>query len=287
MRLLRSARVSLLLSRPGWRVASVPLPPVEQSAANTARESANPNDRNNEKLAVLLDRFSRLEQSVASLQDEVRLRDSAAPDSSFHDAARAVARLYQTPPDTVLSARSPRYSHGLSDGPVESPPDLPSDSGPSKYKYANTTPFACEERRAPLPDLLAQEPPTAVEDIMSHVDDYLRRPYDLFPLMCKSTAYEIAASVRKDGLQPNLRSCYVLLMVSLSKAYSDPESAGSGLADFQMAGQILGRLNGQPSLDFVVIQFLNSIFLLKKGLMVNFASSLHAACTSLYTLIRR
>ncbi|EFX02230.1 c6 zinc finger domain containing protein [Grosmannia clavigera kw1407] len=249
--------------------------------------------RTNEKVAVLLERVARLEQSLESLRDEVRLRDyTAACDVSVHDAARAVARLYQTPPDTVLSAKSPLYSHGpvaieAVESPLSLPPDFSTTTTTNPSRFASTTPFACEERRAPLPNLLALEAPTDADEIMAHVDSYLGQPYDLFPLMCKSSAYAVAVSVRKDGLQPNLQSCYALLMVALAKAYADPECVDSGLADFQMAGQIRGRLGEQLNLESVVVQFLITIFLLKKGLMINFALALHAACSSLYTLIKR
>ncbi|WP_237150004.1 hypothetical protein, partial [Metapseudomonas otitidis] len=53
------------------------------------------------------------------------------------------------------------------------------------------------------------------------------------------------------GFLTNLNSCYALLMVALSKAFSDGSSMESGLADFQRATWMLGRLNAQLSLECV------------------------------------
>ncbi len=97
----------------------------------------------------------------------------------------------------------------------------------------------------------------------------------------------MASTIVAGGFQDDLPSCLVLLMIALSKAYNISESLESGLADFQRATEILGRLTVEFTLEYAQAQLLAGLFLAKKGRLLSFWSYLHMSCTILYTMIKR
>lgn len=238
---------------------------------------------------MLLIRFFKLEQGLDSLKDELRRREvrresiagdpglAVVPPAAAEESTPRTWKAAPTGPSTERNAVSGNASAIGRARPLE----------PCPYDLVPTTSFTREGLRPPPPNLVTEEDSTKATDILPYVDDFLQSAHELFPLMCKSTAYAVASLVRQAGIRADLESCYALLMVALSKAYSDPASATSGLHDFQTANQILGSFDAQLSLNHVLVQVLSSLFFLKKGRLENFALALHTGCASLYTLIRR
>lgn len=97
----------------------------------------------------------------------------------------------------------------------------------------------------------------------------------------------MASTIVAGGLQDDLPSCLVLLMIALSKAYDISESLESGLADFQRGTEVLSRLAVEFTLEYAQAQLLAGLFLFKKGRLLSFWSYLHMSCTILYTMIKR
>ncbi|OKL61509.1 hypothetical protein UA08_03108 [Talaromyces atroroseus] len=245
---------------------------------------------NADVMAVLLDRLDQVERTIEGLHRKLDYQRAEPGERSAELRKMPIPGNLDNgvtfPPRQMLGKK---FSSANSIRPdIEFDEILDSGQGyPTPMPHSRGALMAREEIRPPLPDLLATTTPTDVMDLMPFVDDFLEHPRALFPLTCKSTAYNVAGIVRSEGLLTNIRSCYALLMVALSKAFSDCSSTESGLSDFQLANSMLGRLNAQLSLEYVQVLILSSLFLLKKGRLINFSMALHTACTSLYTLILR
>lgn len=156
-----------------------------------------------------------------------------------------------------------------------------------RAQYIEKAPLECEALRSPIPDVLSDTEPTNVSDIMPFVEDFLNRLFDLYPITCNDTVERMAALVKNHGFQDDIYSCFILLIVALSKVYRSYAPVDSGLADFQRATQILSRLSSRSSLEYVIVEVMSALFQLKIGRLINFYITLHTACAALFTLIRR
>lgn len=252
-------------------------------------------------LADLLGRVTQVEQRIDFLGNKINDSREAKCENemtSVHDL-NSSSEQYSPPKQRAQPYTTNRNITALNDGPENHYQNA--KSGPRSgemvkrvlwdisppTKYMDKTPFECEELRSPLPDLLSQDAPTEAQRIIPFVDDFLQYSHMLFPLMCKATAFNVSDVVKREGFRANLHSCLTLLMVALSKAFTSLASTESGLSDFQRANQILSRLNAQLSLEYVQIQLLSALFLLKKSRLISYSIALHTACTSLCTLVRR
>ena len=168
----------------------------------------------------------------------------------------------------------------------KSPTTFPNKAA-EKLRYLEKTPLICEEERLPLPDFIKNTEPTKSSDIMPFVGYFLDYPCAMYPITCNPSAHEISGLVVAQGFREDLPSCFTLLIVALAKAYKNEGSIESGFSDFQRATHLLGRLGIQFSIQHVQLHILSAIFLLKKGRLLDFWNSLHAACSTLYTTIRR
>lgn len=149
------------------------------------------------------------------------------------------------------------------------------------------TPFKCEEDRPPLPKFIGEIEETKASDVPPFLEYYLEHPCPMYPVMCEPSAHSVSGLAVVQGFGGNIDTCFTLLIVALSKAYKYEGCMGSGIADFQRANQLFNRLSTKFSLKHVQSHVLSAIFLLKKGRLLDFWSSLHAGCNTLYTLVRR
>lgn len=155
-----------------------------------------------------------------------------------------------------------------------------------RVQYLKRTPFSREQARSAMPKMLDGEQ-TKLTDIMPLLTFFFEEICPLFPIICDQVTFSMASAVVTTGFRDDLQSCLILIMLGLSKAYKYPSLLNSGLADFQHALQIFGRLSVQFTLEYAQAQVLAALFLLKKGRLISFWSYLHAGCTTLYTMIRR
>jgi hypothetical protein len=154
-------------------------------------------------------------------------------------------------------------------------------------RYLEKSPFTCEEERPPLSDFIGHSEPTNTSDMMPWLEYYLEHVSPMYPVMCDPSAETISGLVAAQGFGDDIESCFSLLIVALAKAHMNEESAESGISDFQRATQILGRVGIRFKTRYVQSHVLSAVFLLKKGRLLDFWSSLHTACTMLYTMLRR
>jgi hypothetical protein len=161
------------------------------------------------------------------------------------------------------------------------------DAGITKSRYLQKTPFTCEEDRPPLTDPKSHSQPTRSSEIPRFLEYYLEHACPMYPVMCDPSAHAVSGSVVVQGIGEDIESYFTLLIVALSKAYENDEALESGASDFRRATQLFSKLSVQFSLKHVQVHVLSAIFLLKKGRLLGFWSSLHAGCTILYTMIRR
>ena len=171
--------------------------------------------------------------------------------------------------------------------PIYRVTDSVSEDGATRARYLGRTPMACEEHRPPMPDLLPRTDQLRRGDIMPFVEYFLEHCDILFPIACARTTHSFSVSVESQGFQDDIRSCFVLLLMALAKAYKYNTVTDSGLSDFQLVNQFLVRIGAQISIDYVQVQIFRALFLLKKGWLINFWDALLTRCTSLYNLIRR
>lgn len=165
--------------------------------------------------------------------------------------------------------------------------NLPRDH--KKALFLGKTPLACEEQRPPFPDALFGQKPSEACDIMPAVQHFLDQVGILYPLICDSTLARVSGFVKEQGFQEDLNSCLMLLLIAITKAYKTDASVEfeNGLSDFQRAIQLRSRLSAQLSLEYVQTLVLSALFLLKKCRLLDFSLALHAACTTLHTVIKR
>lgn len=154
-------------------------------------------------------------------------------------------------------------------------------------KCLGKTPRDCEENRKPMPDALSQSEPTPPTELTDFIQYFLEDFGTLYPITRESDVRRVTAEVQSHGYRDNVESCFVLLIVALSKAYQSPDSPSSGLSEFQQAGGILVRINARIAIDYVQVQLFNALFLLKKARLVNFQMALHICCSALYSLAER
>jgi len=122
---------------------------------------------------------------------------------------------------------------------------------------------------------------------MPWLEYYLEHTFPMYPVMCDPSAHKVSGSVAAQGFGNNIESCFTLLIEALSKAYRNENCLESGVSDFQRAADILGRVNTQFRMQHVQAHVLSALFLLKKGRLLDFWSSLHVGCTMLYTMLKR
>lgn len=267
-------------------------------------------------LSKLLERLEQVEERLETLS---RSRGSDAPrDRDRVENGRTVsvsvsASEITTPSSTIRS--DPSSTLPLPTRQLETPISLqnaspaahivkiyrPSAESPNSYRdlstaseawrqkanYLKKTPFLCEETRPSLPEITDDADRTESTEVLLLLDYFFEHVCPLFPIICDQVTYMMASVVVERGFQDDLPSCLILLMVALSKAYRDHLSVESGLADFQRAVRVLGRLSVQFTLEYAQVQVLAALFLFKKGRLFNFWSYLHAGCTALSTMIQR
>jgi hypothetical protein len=154
-------------------------------------------------------------------------------------------------------------------------------------RYVKQSPLACEENRPPLPDCLVGSEPTDLIQLLPRLKEFFELTFALYPVICNQASFAMASDVQTRGIQADVPSCLVLLMVALSQAYRRHAPLESGLADFQNAMQLLSRINVEFTLAYSQTQVLSALFLLKKGRLLGFWFYLHAGCTILHSMIRR
>jgi hypothetical protein len=97
----------------------------------------------------------------------------------------------------------------------------------------------------------------------------------------------MATLVEESGFQANLPSCFILLVCAITAAHGIDASEESGLAQFQWAMHLRGRLGAQLSLEYVQVLILSTLFLLKKGRLLQFCLELQVTSTVLHAVIKR
>ncbi|KAE9364423.1 hypothetical protein N431DRAFT_474014 [Stipitochalara longipes BDJ] len=156
-----------------------------------------------------------------------------------------------------------------------------------KSRYLAKSPFTYEEDRLPLSDFNSHTQSTKSEDIMPWLEYYLEHTFPMYPVMCDPSAHKVSGMVEARGFGENIESCFTLLIVALSKSYRNENCPESGVSDFQRAVDILRRVSTQFRMTHIQAHVLSALFLLKKGRLLDFWSSLHMGCTMLYTMLRR
>lgn len=145
----------------------------------------------------------------------------------------------------------------------------------------------CEEARASLPNLSSSHPKIHGDEIIAPVLDFFTDVCPLYPIICNDTIYEMASGASIQGLQQNIQSCVVLFTIALEKAYSPLAGTNQGLAEFQKAIQLSAQLGVQFTLEYVQVQVLSALFMLRKTRVLDFWQYLHTGCNALYTLINQ
>ncbi|EXJ91871.1 hypothetical protein A1O3_00421 [Capronia epimyces CBS 606.96] len=278
--------------------------------------TSSSNDDQNQKLDLLLERLSQFEERISQLEASSHESDGQAevswstwrdldtpsarhtsPDTATATAARSDAAQmpqYQVEDDDLQEDIAEMQSQDInayynesSDHMGNRTPGHILFNDSKRAQYMEKSPLECEESRSPIPDVLSETEPTSVSVMMPFVQDFLDRLFDVYPITCKDTVERMVGWVKSHGFQDDVPSCFTLLIVALSKAYRSYAPVDSGLADFQRATQILSRLSSRSSLEYVIVQVMSALFLLKIGRLVNFTNTLHTACAALFTLIRR
>lgn len=195
---------------------------------------------------------------------------------------------FQLPADQVeLSLLSESVAvENCSENDAETPTTF-SHEDVAKARYLERDPFTCEEYRIPLPDFITSVEPMNVDNVMPFIEYFHEHPCAVYPIMCESMAYKMLESMGTQGFGENIPSCFILLVVALSKAYKNPECVESGIPEFQRAMNFFIQVAVQFTLEYVQTQVLSALFLFKSGRLLSFRSSLHTGCTALYTLIKR
>ncbi|KIW13589.1 hypothetical protein PV08_08778 [Exophiala spinifera] len=265
---------------------------------------------NDQKLDLLLERLSRFEERITLLETWSSNTDGQTAGSWRYPDPPGAGRispetqnvLTQIPPyqleaddlqQGMTISRShnatAHYSKRVSHFGDKAEGDILTvfDDDPKRARYVEKTPLECEELRSPILDILSETEPTKVSDVVPFVEDFLDHLFDLYPITCSDTVQRMVEIVKTDGFRDDISSCFVLLIVALSKAYRSNAPVHAGLADFQRASQILSRLSSQSSLEYVIVQVMSALFQLKMGRLVNFCITVHTACDALSTLIRR
>lgn len=153
--------------------------------------------------------------------------------------------------------------------------------------YLGKTPLFCEEQRLAFPDVVQQHVPVDIIDIPPIKQRFFMTFGYLYPLICDTTLSCITDVVQAQGFQQDVQSCLVLLVVALTKAFADVDSAESGLADYQRATQLRNQIGAQLSLQYVHVLVFSAMFLLRKDRLLDFAVALHTGCSMLNTVIKR
>jgi hypothetical protein len=138
-----------------------------------------------------------------------------------------------------------------------------------------------------LPDLIDPDDVPRGDEILAVVQVFFRDVCPLYPIICDKITYEMASVVTARGLEQDLMSCLVLLVMALGKAHAKSADLTDGLSEFQQGVKILSRLPVQFTLEYVQAKVLSALFLLKKGRMLDFWQYLHSGCTGLYAMIHR
>ncbi len=245
------------------------------------------------RLPVLFERLNQIEKKLESV-----LRFANQP--GRHDPRTETDLGVTTPIATIATPAQTERSDSvvqlpathagftpLSEEFIRSVPLSTPEEHSLKARYLGKQPFACEEYRLPLPDFLTQTAPTRADDIMPFIEHFLDGPGSVYPIMCPTMPYRMLESIRNQGFGANIPSCFLLLLIALSKAFRLPENIESGVADFQRAMRHFICLNVQFSLEYVQTQVLLALFFFKKARLLSFRSLLHAGCVGVYTLIKR